>query len=171
MISQTFFNPLRDAINTMRLAEVKATLVKCRTDYANWLRDEQLLTGQELKAKAVVKMSTHSVIESRDENDLTVLMYACLLYHSKARANDRMACRALDQIVAWLMEEGATLWAQGRREMVRAGTHNGRPIYIRGEGKSIVQALGQRNLPPCVQKYISELNSEVYDRFAHRIRA
>ncbi|MBJ6984029.1 hypothetical protein [Luteimonas sp. MC1750] len=171
MITETYFDPISQAIDTLELGKVKAALASARKHCALTLKQDGVLTGQEMAVPSCVKLATHSVIESRDENDLTLLMYACLLYRAKAIAGDRMACRALDQIIGWLVEEGATVWAQGRRSMVRAGTHKGRPMYVRGEGTNIIQALGQRNLPPSVQKYISETHSETYDWYEQRVRA
>lgn len=171
MDTEIYFHPMRDAVQAMSLSRLVSTVADCRKDCAERARLDGQLSTNESRLSSCVKLQTHSVIESRDENDLTVLMYACLLYHTKAKANDRMACRALDQICGWLVEQGATVWAQGCRGWERVGTKNGRPMYGRTCGKNIVEALGQANLPPTIQKYIAETSSEIYDRFDQRVRA
>lgn len=171
MKTEIYFHPIRDAIQSLSLSQVVSTVERCRAHCAQKAKEEGELSTHESRLSSCVKLHTHSVIESRDENDLTVLMYACLLYYSKARENDRMACRALDQICGWLVEQGATVWAQGCRRWERVGTRNGRPVYGRTGGKNIVEALGQANLPPTIQKYIAETNSEIYNRFDQRIVA
>lgn len=171
MNAELYFHPIRDAIQSLSLSNVVSTVASCRAHCAQQAKEEGKLSTNESRLSSCVKLQTHGVIESRDENDLTVLMYACLLYHSKARENDRMACRALDQICAWLLDQGATVWAQGCRGWERVGTKDGRPMYARTRGKNIVEALGQANLPPSIQKYIAETTSEIYDRFDQRLTA
>lgn len=171
MRDNNYAERLHRAVDDLSLALVKSTLDLCRFHYIEQEKKAGRLSTHEAQVVSCQKLQSHHIIESRDKHDLTLLMYACLKYHDRKLAGDQAACEELDRICAWLLDVGASVWAEGGRNFCKVGMYNGRPVFARAGGKNIVEALGQANLPPSVQAYINNISSDLYDRFDKRVAA
>ena len=70
-------------------------------------------------------------------------------------AGDHEGARAVDAIADWLLQEQASVGAQGGREIIRTtDRRTGETIHGWGRGKTIMEALGWANLPPLLKKSI-----------------
>lgn len=164
-LNASYFSQLQRAIETGSLLRLKSTLADVREHYLAFLVLTDQMSPSEAKIESVAAMTVHPLIDVRSKDDLTPLMLVCGLYRLKALKGDARGCEDLDLMSAWLLEMGASLWAEGLRPMNRRDLDSqGRPVYSRARGKTVVELLGQANLPPTVQRWIIETDDNDYTR-------
>lgn len=162
-----YFNHLKSAIDSHSLSQFIAAVEQVRQHRkAVLIAEGELFKGSR---PGFVGMSLHGVLESRGDKDLTPLMYTCLRYYDCYRRGDTRACEGLNAIAGWLVEQRATVLAEGGRPLVLTKQqHNGRPMFVRGMGKTIVEVLGQNNLPPSVLHHIRTVVSDYPEQAARK---
>lgn len=159
MITQpSYYNRLREAVDTGSTVAVKSALDEIRAHYAAFKLQQEgtALTGP------TAGMSTAPLVDVRNEDDFTILMYACAKYRLFKQQGNAQDCLAMDTVVAWLIEQGACTMAQGGRAIIRVA-NAGRYTFKRGQGKNVIEALGYDFLPPTIQRAIEANNDAVGD--------
>lgn len=149
-----YYNRLRQAVDTADVVVLQSTFDEIRAHYLAFKRQEE---GTPVRAMQTAFNALTYLVDVRGEEDFTVLMYASARYAMFKRQGKVKECAALDTVVAWLIEQGAGVGNEGARPIVKVHSRDGRPTFARGRGRNIVEALGQSNLPPTIQKLIDDV--------------
>lgn len=150
-----YFEHLQHAIQSGSLSRVQSALAEVRADYLAKLVHAKRVSQGLAKLKSHGLMLTQALVDVRGKEDITPLMLACVLYHEKALRKDEQGKAAMDAIALWLLQEQASVWAEGSRPPVRSVDRNsGQYVHVRGRGCNLMEALGWAKLPPSVQQHI-----------------
>ena len=156
MISnERYFTLLRTEIERGSLPRLKLAMECIRADYVKRKIELGQMNAKQARHRTVCRMVSQRLIDVRGKEDLTPLMWACALYRQNLLAGDRQGAQAVDEIASWLLQEQASIGAQGGRDVIRTmDRRTGEVVHDRGRGKTIMEAMGWANLPPSVQTHI-----------------
>ncbi len=153
--SERYFSLLQHEIERGSLPRLKVAMECIRADYVKGKVEQGLLNPKLVRMKSMGMMVSQGLVDVRGKDDLTPIMWACMMYRQKTMAGDRQGALAIDAIADWLLREQASVGAQGGREVIRTtDRRTGETVHERGRGKTIMEALGWSNLPPSVQQHI-----------------
>ncbi len=153
--NERYFSLLKHEIECGSLPRLKVAMECIRADYVKGKVEQGLLNPKQVRMKSIGLMVSQGLIDVRGKDDLTPIMWACMMYRQKTMAGDHLGAQAADAIADWLLQEQASVGAQGVREVIRnTDRRSGETIHERGRGKTIMEALGWNNLPPSVQHHI-----------------
>lgn len=165
--SERYFSLLQHEIERGSLPRLKVAMECIRADYVKGKVELGLLDPKLVRMKSMGLMVSQGLVDVRGKDDLTPIMWACLVYHQKTTAGDQLGAIAVDAITAWLLQEQASVGAQGGREVIRTtDRRTGETVHERGRGKTIMEALGWSNLPPSVQQHIKRRRQVVEPELA-----
>lgn len=151
-----YFEHIITAIDTLSLSAVIAAVSEARNHREHELIQKRLLPRSARKPNRA--MSSHAVIDSRGEEDITPLAYACLAYALRSQKKDDIGCQKLNDIIGWMLREGANANADLARPIIRSRhPATGQPVFHRGIGQSIAQALKGAGLPKAFNDHIAEV--------------
>lgn len=150
-----YYEHLQHAIQSGTLSRVQSALAEIRADYLAKLIHAKKVSKELATLKSHGLMMTQALVDVRGKEDITPLMLACALFHEKALRKDEQGKAAMDAIAQWLLQEQASVWAEGNRPPVRSVDRNsGQWIHARGRGCNLMEAFGWDNLPLSVQRHI-----------------
>lgn len=161
-----YFDHLQHAIQSGSLSKVQSALAEIRADHLAKLIHAKRVSQELAGTKSHGLLLTQALVDVRGREDITPLMLACVLYREKALRKEEQAKASMDAIAEWLLQEQASVWAEGNRPPVaRVNRNSGQQFYVRGRGCNILEALGWANLPPSVQEHIKRRgNVELAER-------
>lgn len=153
--NERYFSLLKHEIERGSLPRLKVAMECIRADYVKGKVEQGLLDPKLVRMKSMGLMVSQGLVDVRGKGDLTPIMWACIVYRQKSLDADHLGAQAADAIADWLLQEQASVGAQGGREIIRStDRRTGEAIHERGRGKTIMEALGWANLPPSVQRHI-----------------
>ena len=153
--NERYFSLLRHEIERGSLPRLKVAMECIRADYVKGKVEQGLLNPKLVRMKSIGLMVSQGLVDVRGKDDLTPIMWACMMYRQKTMAGEKQGALVIDAIADWLLQEQASVGAQGGREVIRTtDRRTGETVHARGRGKTIMEALGWSNLPPSVQQHI-----------------
>ena len=153
--NECYFTLLRTEIERGSPPRLKLAMECIRADYVKRKVEMGELVAKQARHRSVCRMTCQGLIDLRGKDDLTPIMWACMVYRQKIMSGDKQGAQAIDAIAAWLLQEQASVGAQGSRQVVRTtDRRTGEVVHERGRGKTIMEAMGWANLPPSVQVHI-----------------
>lgn len=159
----SYYNRLREAVDSGSVVAFQSALDEIRAHYLAFKAQEEAITRTEMNT---AHAATLALVDVRSAEDYTILMYACARHRLFKQQGQAGKCQALDTLVAWLLEQGANLMAEGGRPIERTTGRDGRPTFKRGRGRNVVEALGMSWLPPSAQAKINAVDE--FNEFERR---
>ena len=153
--NERYFSLLKHEIERGSLPHLKVAMECIRADYVKGKVEQGLMDPKLVRMKSMGLMVSQGLVDVRGKDDLTPIMWACMVYRQKSLDGDHLGAQAADAIADWLLREQASVGAQGGREVIRTtDRRTGETVHERGRGKTIMEALGWSSLPPSVRNHI-----------------